>query len=82
MHTNEVLARGGSFADLRSAGDLSAARAIIPDDLVLAVAAIGTWAEVKERLLALSEAGATDLLVDPSKVVSRSMAAEIQQNRF
>ncbi|HQY30315.1 MAG TPA: LLM class flavin-dependent oxidoreductase [Thermomicrobiales bacterium] len=67
MHTNEILARGGSFAELRAAGDLPAARNLIPDDLVLAVAAIGDLATVRGRLAALAGSGVTDCFIAPAQ---------------
>ena len=78
MHTDDVLARGGSFADLRAAGDLDAARALIPDDLVLAVAAIGPLVDVLPRLRALAECGVTDFLVDPNSVADPALRETIQ----
>jgi alkanesulfonate monooxygenase SsuD/methylene tetrahydromethanopterin reductase-like flavin-dependent oxidoreductase (luciferase family) len=77
MHTDEVLKRGGSFSDLRAAGDLRAARSMIPDDLVLEVAAIGSWPVVRDRLIALAGAGVTDILVDVDQVHDPEIRREI-----
>ena len=77
MRTEEVLARGGSFADLKAAGDLSAAKTIIPDDLVLAVAAIGTWNDVEPRLRLYADAGVTDVFASPETVADDTVRAAI-----
>lgn len=82
MKTDEVLARGGSFADLRAAGDLPAARELIPDDLVLEVAAIGTWDQAKGHLARLHDAGVTDFLVDPAVVEDDEIRRLIMRNEF
>lgn len=77
MHTDEVLKLGGSFTDLRRAGDLAAARRIIPLDLVREVAVVGTIDEVKPRILEYAKAGVTDVFVDPAQVADADFAAEL-----
>ena len=61
MRTDEVLAAGGAFAELRREGDLAAAKRAIPDELVRAVSAVGPPSEVRRRLADLSEIGITDV---------------------
>jgi 5,10-methylenetetrahydromethanopterin reductase len=67
MRTEEVLARGGGFAEMRRAGDLAAAKRAIPDELVARVAAVGTEAQVGERLGALRRIGMTHVFIDPGR---------------
>lgn len=61
MRTDEVLAEGGAFAELRREGDLAAAKRAIPDELVRAVAAVGSPEEIRRRLAALELVGVTDV---------------------
>lgn len=63
MRTEETLAAGGAFADLRRGGDLAAARAAIPDEVVARLAIAGPAAEVEERLRGLTGLGITHLSV-------------------
>ena len=65
MGTRDTLAAGGGFPDLRRDGDLAAARALIPDDLVRHLGVIGSLPVVRERLRALDELGVTHIGVDP-----------------
>jgi alkanesulfonate monooxygenase SsuD/methylene tetrahydromethanopterin reductase-like flavin-dependent oxidoreductase (luciferase family) len=64
MQTDEILERGGSFADLRRSGDLAAARKAIPLELVDQVALVGTLERVKPRLAEYAALGITDVFVD------------------
>lgn len=64
MKTEEILARGGGFPDLRREGDLATARAAIPTGLVAELAAIGPLPVVRERLSMLAGLGATHLFLD------------------
>jgi 5,10-methylenetetrahydromethanopterin reductase len=59
MRTQETLAAGGGFPALRRAGDLAAARAMIPDDLIRELGIIGSLPEVREKLLTLASLGVT-----------------------
>jgi 5,10-methylenetetrahydromethanopterin reductase len=61
MRTNEILDQGGAFAEIRREGDLAAAKRAIPDELVRAVSAVGTVADVRRRLTDLAEIGITDV---------------------
>lgn len=65
MRTDEVLARGGGFADLRRAGDLEAAKASIPTELVAKLALVGPAGELRERLRSLAAVGVTHVFVSP-----------------
>ncbi len=65
MRTAETLSAGGGFPDLRRHGDLTAARALIPDDLIRHLGVIGPLPSVKERLLALGQFGVTHIGVAP-----------------
>lgn len=82
MRTDEVLRRGGSFADMRAAGDMTAAKAAIPTALVDRVAIVGTAAAVAGRLRELTELGVTHTFLnvgpwvdDPQEL--RSVVGEI-----
>jgi len=63
MRTDEILARGGGFPELRRAGDLVAARAAIPTALVARLTIAGRLPEVRVRLQALARLGITHVFV-------------------
>ena len=65
MRTDDVLAAGGGFPALRREGDLRAARAAIPDDLVRRLSLIGSLPGVRERLARLADLGVTHVAVTP-----------------
>ena len=65
MRTRATLAAGGGFAALRRGGDLAAARALIPDDLIRRLGIIGPLTMVRERLHDLAEIGVTHVGVAP-----------------
>ena len=65
MRTEEVLARGGGFPDLRAAGDLEAAKRAIPTELIARLAIIGPLPHVRARLRELSAAGVTHVFLAP-----------------
>ncbi len=65
MRTADVLARGGGFAALRRAGDLPAARAAIPTELVARLAIAGPLSHVRARLATLTALGVTHVSVAP-----------------
>ncbi len=65
MRTAETLAQGGAFADLRRAGDLPAARAAIPTDLVARLALADPLPALRPRLAALAALGVTHLSLTP-----------------
>jgi len=65
MGTQGTLAGGGGFAALRRDGDLAAARALIPDDLIRHLGVIGSLPVVRERLHAIDKLGVTHIGVAP-----------------
>lgn len=65
MRTDEVLAQGGGFADLRRAGDMEAAKAAIPTELVAQLALVGPASELRERLASLAALGVTHVFLSP-----------------
>jgi 5,10-methylenetetrahydromethanopterin reductase len=64
MRTEEVLAHGGGFPELRRAGDLDAAKRAIPTELVDRVAVVGSPRHARARLRELLELGATHVFLD------------------
>lgn len=82
MRTDEVLARGGGFSELRRAGDLPAARRAIPLELVDRVAIVGPAPYVRDRLRELQELGVTHIFLDierlaPNPDAARALLAQI-----
>jgi alkanesulfonate monooxygenase SsuD/methylene tetrahydromethanopterin reductase-like flavin-dependent oxidoreductase (luciferase family) len=67
MHTEEILARGGGFPDLRDGGDLAAARKLIPTALMRELTIAGTVPEVRKRLQELREIGVTHVFLTKPK---------------
>jgi 5,10-methylenetetrahydromethanopterin reductase len=65
MRTNDILARGGGFPELRRAGDLAAARAAIPDDYIRQLALVGNASALAPRLATLQALGVTCISVSP-----------------
>jgi 5,10-methylenetetrahydromethanopterin reductase len=65
MRTNEILASGGGFGDLRRGGDLAAAKRAIPNDLMAQLVVAGPAAEVRRRLSELEGTGITDVFLAP-----------------
>jgi 5,10-methylenetetrahydromethanopterin reductase len=65
MDTRATLAAGGGFPALRRGGDLNAARALIPDDLIRRLGVIGPLPAVWERLRLFGELGVTHVGVAP-----------------
>ena len=63
MKTDEVLAKGGGFGDLRRAGDLAAARQAIPNDLMRELVVAGSLPEVRARLEEMREMGVTHVFL-------------------
>lgn len=63
MKTDELLARGGAFADFAEHGDIAAAVAEIPDELIEAGSAVGPLDMVRERIREFAEIGLTELMV-------------------
>lgn len=63
MRTNEVLAKGGGFGDLRRAGDLDAARKLIPKALMEELVVAGSLPVVRARLQDMQEIGVTHVFL-------------------
>ena len=63
MRTMEVLDRGGNFPELKAAGDLDAAKALIPTELMAELVVAGPVGEVRERLRRFREIGVTDVFL-------------------
>lgn len=63
MRTEETLARGGGFPDLRSAGDIAAARDLIPTDLMAELVIAGPADRVRTRLAEFAALGITDVFL-------------------
>jgi 5,10-methylenetetrahydromethanopterin reductase len=74
MRTKEILAAGGGFPALRREGDLAAARAAIPDELIRHLAIVGPLPEVRERVRALAALGVTHVGVTPPRNATSSDA--------
>jgi len=64
MRTEEILAAGGGFPEMRERGDLAAAKRTIPTALMTEVALVGTLDEVRRRVAELAGIGVTDLFFD------------------
>jgi alkanesulfonate monooxygenase SsuD/methylene tetrahydromethanopterin reductase-like flavin-dependent oxidoreductase (luciferase family) len=78
MQTDEILARGGSFADLRREGDLDAARKAIPIELVDRVAVVGPPERVLPRLAEYADLGITDVFAAPNQLQDNQMRTAIR----
>jgi 5,10-methylenetetrahydromethanopterin reductase len=63
MRTEEVLAKGGGFGDLRRAGDLPSAKAAIPNDLMRELVVAGPLPEVRGRLEEMRAMGVTHVFL-------------------
>lgn len=70
MRVDEVLARGGSFTDIREAGDFKAARRLIPTELVDQLSLVGTAERIRERLGILQAIGITHVFIAPPSGLS------------
>ncbi|MER3437211.1 MAG: LLM class flavin-dependent oxidoreductase [Chloroflexota bacterium] len=84
MRVDDVLARGGGFPELRRAGDLAAARALVPTDLVAQLAIVGTLDSVRSRLADLEVIGVTHVFLDRHGLprdpeAAQSLLAMLQQ---
>lgn len=77
MKTDEVLARGGGFPELRQRGDLDAARRAIPTALVARLALVGDLDLVRARLRDLAEIGVTHVFVDRRQAGDATLLQEL-----
>jgi 5,10-methylenetetrahydromethanopterin reductase len=64
MRTDEILARGGNFTDLRQGGDVAAARRLIPNDLMRELLVAGDVEYVRRRLREFEEIGVTHVFLN------------------
>ncbi len=65
MHTSETLANGGAFIDLRRSGDLAAARALIPTELVDELSYVGSAEKIRAKLRRLEAIGISHVFITP-----------------
>jgi 5,10-methylenetetrahydromethanopterin reductase len=65
MRTEETLAAGGGFPALRRTGNLTAARSLVPDELMHRLAIMGPLPVIRQRLQRLAEIGVTHVAVAP-----------------
>ncbi len=77
MHTDEVLARGGAFIDIRKAADFEAARRAIPTELVDAVSYVGTADKIRSKLERLAAIGVSHVFVNPPSNLDPQVFTEI-----
>lgn len=70
MQTEQVLASGGGFPELRRQGDLVAARQVIPDDYVRKLALVGPLPVVRAWLQELAALGITHVGVRAPRQVA------------
>ncbi|MCO5216353.1 MAG: LLM class flavin-dependent oxidoreductase [Thermomicrobiales bacterium] len=63
MHVDDVLARGGAFAEMRRVGDLETAKAAIPTDLMAELVVTGDVPTIRQRLEKLAEIGVTHVFL-------------------
>lgn len=64
MRTNEVLARGGGFPELRRSGDLEAAKRAIPLELMARLVVAGPVSVVRDRLRDYRDLGITHVFLE------------------
>lgn len=65
MHTDEVLADGGAFIDIRRVADFAEARRNIPTELVDELSYVGSPARIRRKLRRLADIGITRVFVQP-----------------
>ena len=63
MRTDEILAAGGGFGELRRGGDLASARRAIQNDLMKELVVAGPVADVRARLDRFREIGVTHVFL-------------------
>ena len=74
MKTDEVLARGGGFPELRRAGDLESAKRAIPMELMDRVAIAGSASRIRSRLEELQNLGITHLFLEIEHLINNEHA--------
>lgn len=65
MHTDEVLARGGAFIDIREVADFAAARNLIPTELVDELSYVGSVEKIRSKLARLQQIGVSHVFASP-----------------
>lgn len=63
MRTEDILARGGGFRDLKEGGDLAAARKLIPNNLIEELIVAGPPDQIRQRLAEFEEIGITHVFL-------------------
>jgi 5,10-methylenetetrahydromethanopterin reductase len=61
MRTEEVLRQGGAFRDMRTIGDLPAARKLIPSEMVAQLSFVGTIEEIRPRIQVYEAIGVSEI---------------------
>jgi 5,10-methylenetetrahydromethanopterin reductase len=64
MRIDDVLAEGGAFADVRRAGDLEAARSVVPSALINELAIVGSIDHVRQRITRLQGIGVDEIVMN------------------
>jgi 5,10-methylenetetrahydromethanopterin reductase len=77
MHTDEVLAEGGAFIDMRKVADFEAARRAIPTELVDELSYVGSPEKIKRTLQRLEAIGISHVFVTPPKHLDAQEFAEM-----
>ncbi len=78
MNTGTILSQGGGFGDLRRGGDLNAARAAIPTELMAELVVAGSIPEVRRMIAQLQEIGITHVfLARPGEDATAGSLAEL-----
>lgn len=65
MKTDEMLAAGSAFIDMRHAADLAEARRLIPTELVDELSYVGSTARIRAKLQVLQSIGISHVFVTP-----------------
>ena len=76
MHTDEVLAKGGAFIDIRRVADFAAARRAIPTELVDALSYVGSAEKIRGKLERLATLGISHVFVEPPPDLDERAFAE------
>ena len=77
MHTDEQLAEGGAFIEMRKVADFAAARRLIPTELVDAVSYVGSPEKIKAKLARLAALGISHVFVSPPGPFDAASLAEL-----
>lgn len=78
MNTDAILSQGGGFPDLRRGGNIQAAKAAIPNELMAELVVAGSIPEVRQSLAVLAEIGITHVfLANPGREATAESLAEV-----